>query len=58
MPDYEKMYFKLMGKISDAIEILQDISQITEEMYIKEDLHRNITLLESEFHVHEEKKQK
>ena len=34
MPDYEKMYFELMAKVADAIDLLAEIQQKCEEMYI------------------------
>jgi len=35
MPDYKAMYFKLMAKIADVIDILTKLQQECEEMYIK-----------------------
>ena len=34
MPDYEKMYFELMAKVSDAIDILEKAQQAGEEAYM------------------------
>ena len=34
MPDYAKMYRKLFNAQSDAIALLQQVQQETEEMYI------------------------
>ena len=34
MPDYKKMYFELMAKVSDIIDALVEIQQKCEEMYI------------------------
>lgn len=34
MADYKSMYYQLVGKISDAIEFLQEATQETEEQYI------------------------
>ena len=34
MPDYQKMYTTLFNKITDVIEELQKIQQLTEEMYL------------------------
>lgn len=34
MADYKSMYYQLVGKISDAIELLQDATEDTEEQYI------------------------
>jgi len=34
MPDFQAMYNKLFNAITDVIEILQDIQQSTEEIYI------------------------
>ena len=34
MPDYEKMYFALMAKVSDVIDALIEIQRQCEEMYI------------------------
>ena len=35
MPDYEKMYFELMAKVADAIDLLVAIQQKCEDMYIE-----------------------
>ena len=35
MADYKKMYFTLFNKISDVMEELKEVQQITEEIYIK-----------------------
>ncbi len=37
MPDYQKMYTTLFNKITDLIEELQKIQQLTEEMYMNEE---------------------
>jgi len=37
MPDYRKMYFELMTKVSDAIDLLIAVQQKCEEMYIEAD---------------------
>ncbi|MDR0904567.1 MAG: hypothetical protein LBN00_00090 [Oscillospiraceae bacterium] len=37
MPDYKAMYFELFNKISDAIELLQEAQQETEEQYISDE---------------------
>ncbi len=34
MPNYEKMYFVLFRKVSEVIEQLQLVQQVTEEIYI------------------------
>ena len=34
MPDYEKMYFTLFNAITDAVNILSEAQQKTEEIYI------------------------
>lgn len=34
MADYKSMYYQLVGKISDAIELLQEATRDTEEQYI------------------------
>jgi len=34
IPDYEKMYFALMAKVADAIDLLVEIQRKCEEMYI------------------------
>ena len=35
MPDYEKMYFELMAKVSDAIDILVKAQLNGEDAYIE-----------------------
>ena len=35
MADYKEMYYALFNKITDVIEELQKIQQLTEEMYIE-----------------------
>jgi len=35
VPDYEAMYFRLFNKISDAIRLLQEAQQQTEEAYLE-----------------------
>ena len=35
MPDYKRMYAKLFNAITDAVEILQQAQQETEEIYIE-----------------------
>ena len=35
MPDYETMYKKLFNSVTDVIQILQDVQQITEGIYIE-----------------------
>jgi len=54
MPDFEKMYFKLAGKIADAIETLDKVSrdlkvaQIEgEDMYIGDEETDEIKLTEN-----------
>ena len=37
MADYKKMYFNLMGAVTDAIEILMNAQQEGEEAYISAD---------------------
>lgn len=37
MPNYEKMYFALFRKVSEVIEQLQLVQQVTEEIYIGTD---------------------
>ena len=37
MPDYQKMYTTLFNKITDMIEELQKIQQLTEEMYMQDE---------------------
>lgn len=37
MADYKEMYFKLFNKISDVIEVLQEIQNQAEEMYIEKE---------------------
>lgn len=37
MADYKQMYFSLFNKITDIIDELQEIQQMTEEMYIDDD---------------------
>ena len=34
MPDYEKMYYTLFNAITDAVNILSEAQQKTEEIYI------------------------
>ena len=36
MPDYEKMYFELFNRVSDAIEILQKAQQDAENAYVEQ----------------------
>lgn len=47
MPSYKKMYYCLFNKITDVIAQLQEIQQMTEEIYINEG-EPNIVLAESE----------
>lgn len=35
MPDYQKMYTTLFNKITDIIEELQEVQQLTEELYLQ-----------------------
>jgi len=35
MQDYKAKYFELFNKLSDAIKILQEVQQETEDLYIK-----------------------
>lgn len=37
MADYQKMYLTLFNKITDTIKNLEEIQQLTEEMYISEE---------------------
>ena len=37
MPDYKKMYFDLMAKVSDVIDALIEIQQKCEDIYIESD---------------------
>jgi len=37
MPNYKKMYHILFNKITDIINELQEVQQLTEEMYIDHD---------------------
>ena len=37
MPDYQKMYSTLFNKITDLIEELQKVQQLTEEMYLEDE---------------------
>ena len=37
MPDYEAMYKKLFNTVTDAIKILQEGQQATEEMFMSGD---------------------
>lgn len=37
MPDYQKMYTTLFNKITDLIEELQKVQQLTEEMYMEDE---------------------
>ena len=37
MPNFEEMYFKLFGAISDVMEILDKIQKEMEELYIRDD---------------------
>ena len=37
MPDYREMYFKLMAKVADAIDILTEVQQECEDIYINDD---------------------
>ena len=37
MPDYKQMYFELMSKVADAIDILIKVQQECEDMYIEEE---------------------
>ena len=34
MPDYEKMYFELFNKITDAIELLKEAQRDAEEKFV------------------------
>lgn len=36
MRDYKEMYYALFNKITDVIEDLQKIQQLTEEMYLSQ----------------------
>lgn len=36
MPDYKEMYYALFNKITDVIEELKQIQQLTEEMYLSQ----------------------
>lgn len=40
MADYKKMYFLLFDKITDTIENLQEIQQLTEKMYLAQEKAR------------------
>lgn len=44
MPDYKNMYFSLFNKITDVINDLVEIQQMTEEIYIVEE-NPKITIL-------------
>lgn len=44
MSDYEKMYSVLFNKITDIVEELKEVQQLTEEMFMKQD-HNRIVLL-------------
>ena len=37
MPDYEKMYYELFNKITDAIEILKEAQKNAEEKFVSSD---------------------
>ena len=37
MTDYRKMYFELMAKIADVIDVLTEVQQKCEEEYIEGD---------------------
>ena len=37
MPDYEKMYYELFNKITDAIEILKQAQKNAEEKFVSSD---------------------
>lgn len=43
MSNYKEMYLKLFNKITDVINELQEIQQLTEEMYIES---KEITIIE------------
>lgn len=36
MPDYQTMYFTLFNAITDAVHLLQEAQQKTEEIYMEE----------------------
>lgn len=38
MPDYKTMYYRLAGKVADAVDILIEIQQESEEMAMKDDV--------------------
>lgn len=37
MPDYKAMYYRLAGKVADAIDLLVKVQQENEEMAISQD---------------------
>lgn len=37
MADYKKMYYILFNKITDIIKDLQEVQQLTEEIYIEQE---------------------
>lgn len=47
MPDYKKMYFRLSGKVADAIELLTEAQIEAEETAIKE-AHNLAVLLDAD----------
>ncbi len=47
MEDYKEMYFKLFNKITDVIAELQEIQQLTEEIYIDKQEKINDKLIET-----------
>lgn len=47
MEDYKEMYFNLFNKITDVIAELQEIQQLTEEIYIDKQEKINDKLIET-----------
>lgn len=42
MSDYKKMYSVLFNKITDIVEELEEVQQVTEGMFIKQDADKKV----------------
>lgn len=48
MPDYRAMYYRLAGKVADAIDLLIEVQRENEEMAMKEDIVINVADFDDE----------
>lgn len=48
MPNYKEMYFKMFNKLSEVINLLQNIQQDGENRYLQEEHEPNIIIYKKE----------